>query len=316
LNGGALEEAGTVYRLFEGSVVLESRVERLAAWAYSYLAPYFSVSTGEPAPAGTWTVRVSRAAPRGTLPTAGVDCWRVVGLYVGEHGYRRELANGAFEIRASSGPVWKVDPRNGQVLLEAAEETEALLLTAVRVTRDILAKLAEDRGAVVLHGGATLAGGRGVVACGPKMAGKTTLLLSLVEWLGGSYVANDKLFVRPARRGFEAVGWPTTCSVAVGTLSALPSLAPILEGRADLGYPQAPLSLGDVKGYSIDRLWRLDEKAELLPSEVARFMGCRVTPAITVDAVLMPELEPVRRAARILPLDAAEARRRLEIVDL
>jgi hypothetical protein len=76
----------------------------------------------------------------------------------------------------------------------------------------------------LMHAAAFALGDAGVLAAGPKRAGKTTLLTYALTAAGAALVANDRVLVRPS--GEEAVvrGMPTILTLREGTLEFFPEI--------------------------------------------------------------------------------------------
>jgi hypothetical protein len=95
-----------------------------------------------------------------------------------------------------------------------------------RLIRQVITAELVRRGAVYAHGAALDYHGAGVLILGPRGAGKTTTLLSVLHYIGGAYVSNDRLLISRNRTGggIEALPWPTHLRAGTGTLRALPEL--------------------------------------------------------------------------------------------
>jgi hypothetical protein len=90
--------------------------------------------------------------------------------------------------------------------------------------RDLIIRNEESRGTVVLHASAVRDADTAVVIAGPKGAGKTTTLLSVLRRPGWSYFTGDKLFCRPAGDGIDVYPWRDYPYLGVGTILADPEL--------------------------------------------------------------------------------------------
>jgi hypothetical protein len=75
---------------------------------------------------------------------------------------------------------------------------------------------------------------------GPKGAGKTTTLLSVLDHGGWDYFTGDKLFCRPQNGEIVVHAWRDYPYVGVGTLRADPRLADWVRGTVDPELDQRP----------------------------------------------------------------------------
>ncbi|MGL4240534.1 MAG: hypothetical protein ACRCTI_05410, partial [Beijerinckiaceae bacterium] len=81
-------------------------------------------------------------------------------------------------------------------------------LDVIELIRDIVLKEQEIRGAMVVHGTAAVRDGGAVLIAGSKGAGKSTVLLELVEHFGYQILSGDKTLVVRADGATVVAGWP------------------------------------------------------------------------------------------------------------
>ncbi|MFI2615956.1 hypothetical protein [Streptomyces sp. NPDC018584] len=111
---------------------------------------------------------------------------------------------------------------------------EASAIQIIDFVRDLVIRTEETAGTVVLHASAVRRDGEVYAVAGPKGAGKTTTLLSVLEHGGWDYFSGDKLFCRPDGDGGITVhAWRDYPYVGVGTLRRHPELARKVEDGAD-----------------------------------------------------------------------------------
>jgi hypothetical protein len=100
--------------------------------------------------------------------------------------------------------------------------------------RDLVIRNQESLGTVVLHASGATDGRSALVVAGPKGAGKTTTLLSVLRRPGWSYFTGDKLFCRPLPGGgVDVYPWRDYPYVGVGTILADPRLAKLVREQVD-----------------------------------------------------------------------------------
>jgi HprK-related kinase B len=123
---------------------------------------------------------------------------------------------------------------------------------AINLVNNRYAKAVLRRGHLLLHASAVARDGRAVALAGPPGAGKSTASLHLVED-GFRFVSNDRLLVRPAADGVEALGYPKQPRVNPGTLLHHPRLRSLLE----------PDDRAALAALSPAELWKLERKCDV-----------------------------------------------------
>jgi hypothetical protein len=138
--------------------------------------------------------------------------------HVVEHATRRTYVNRSVLLDAPR------DARSDSAF--ALRLTEAGTVQVIDFLRDLVIRHQESCGTVVLHASAVTDGTSAVVVAGPKGAGKTTTLLSVLRRPEWSYFTGDKLFCRPLPGGgVMAYPWRDYPYIGVGTILADPRLA-------------------------------------------------------------------------------------------
>lgn len=108
----------------------------------------------------------------------------------------------------------------------AVRITTTSTIQVIDFVRDLVIRDQESRGTVVLHASGATDGRSALVVAGPKGAGKTTTLLSVLRHPGWSYFTGDKLFcLLRADGGVDVYPWRDYPYVGVGTILAQPALA-------------------------------------------------------------------------------------------
>jgi len=301
------------------------------AWLREFLEPWFDDGAGPmggapDAPADAPVVHLSldprtcaRLARDGG-PASGplVPCFLLDDRIL---GYPRWLAaDGGAWIRDSHLDTW-YQPGPGGVRILAPEDGRGARVALMRVVRELTMHRLADRGAVLLHAAGAARGGRALLVCGPRRAGKTTLLLRLLAEPGMAYLANDRVAVVPgslsgAAGGVVATarGLPTIVALRPGTLALLPSVETRL--RADRPDHWRTLAEGRAAGLTDDA--RRGAPAgpptlpvDLSPAQLCALVGVRPAPAAMVAAVVFPVSDPTTRGVRLERLGRADALTRL-----
>lgn len=111
----------------------------------------------------------------------------------------------------------------------------------IELIRDIVIKLEESRGSLILHASSAVKDGMAYALVGSKGAGKSTLLFDLVGHQGYDFLTGDKLFLRIGEEGIVAYGWPDYPHVGYGTILGYPIL---VENLQALGHQIDPAQSG------------------------------------------------------------------------
>lgn len=177
--------------------------------------------------------------------------------------------------------------------------TDGSVVQSIDLIRDLIIRHEETCGTMILHASGVLYDDRVVAIAGRKGAGKTTMLLRLLDEGGVSYFTGDKLFCTARGRQICGAPWRDWPYVGVGTLRTVPRLSVFAEEH-----------LGE-------DLQTCDPDVKLLldPDRFERAVGAQfevATKAVTM--VVLPEVlpgqpmrisrvtEPEERLARMLQL--------------
>jgi hypothetical protein len=92
----------------------------------------------------------------------------------------------------------------------------------IRLMREAMLRTYEDTGGVVFHAAGVDVRGAGVMVCGPRGAGKTTVTAALLRSTGAALLSNDRLITC---QGDHVVAVPLPVPTGRGTIEAFPELA-------------------------------------------------------------------------------------------
>ncbi|MFB7631687.1 hypothetical protein ACFC0M_12155 [Streptomyces sp. NPDC056149] len=130
--------------------------------------------------------------------------------------------------------------------------TAAGAMDLVELVRDLVLKDQENRGAAVLHATAAVKNGTAVLVTGAKGAGKSTILLELVEHFGYRIMSGDKTVVHEQPDGTPlAAGWPDYPHLGYGTIAKYPGLKEIA-GIAGDYQPTAGQAFSPIGKFAVD----------------------------------------------------------------
>jgi hypothetical protein len=178
-------------------------------------------------------------------------------------------------------------------------------LTLMRVVRELATFEQWQRGRWLLHGAAFESAGGAVVVCGPKNAGKTTLLMHALQ-AGCKLITNDRVVVDRLAAGPVAHGMPTIVCVREPTLEFFPGLA---KRCAEARFQRA-LTISECR--TVDRSETLSgENVESLPTlsgaQLCRLLGTTAVQSAPLTKVLFPNVRPQARGIELIRLAADEA---------
>lgn len=143
--------------------------------------------------------------------------------------------------------------------------------------RDLVIRTEETRGTVVLHASGVRRGDQGYAIAGPKGAGKTTTLVSVLSRPGWEYFTGDKLFCRIEDGEIVATPWRDYPYVGAGTLREHPALVDWVRVNTGLDAAELP-----------------DRKKLLLdPDAFEAWLGSEFSPEPRrLAGLLLPEVRP------------------------
>lgn len=198
-------------------------------------------------------------------------------------GYVRR-PDGAVRIIEATGS--KAGPRSARVAL-------------MRVVREWALDHLLRTGSLLLHAAAVEREGRAAIVCGPKGAGKTSLVAALLARTRGlRLLANDRVRVSGSPTGPRCSGLPSIVSVRPGTLDYLPELPPRLTDAA-VGHTRRPGEPGTPGRLSGGRIG-------LSPRQWADVLGVELAAEADPAAILFVRAEAGRSRTVIRPLDPEE----------
>ncbi|MBB1244433.1 hypothetical protein GL263_12800, partial [Streptomyces durbertensis] len=115
----------------------------------------------------------------------------------------------------------------------ALRVTERSTVQVLDFVRDLVIRNEENTGTVVLHASGAHRNGEAVIIAGPKGAGKTTTLLSVLRRPGWRYFTGDKLFCTVESGTVVVHPWRDYPYVGVGTIRADPRLESMVRDGVD-----------------------------------------------------------------------------------
>ncbi len=231
--------------------------------------------------------------PRGA--TSRLTCVVDHGMFV-RHGKLGRVGRGSLRsagtgTRAGTGYVERQSRRDTLLLLPAEDAAGHTLVE--RELRTLLALQLIMDGWIPLHAGAVATrSGEVILLMGPKMAGKTTALLQLLQTGSYGLLSNDKTFVRAEAGQLVVRALPVAAPIRGTVLHRFPPLGRLWRHRAELHVDNPETDVDT----SAARL--------LVPVRLlARAFGAPVVSTGIVRAVIRLRHDPQRASSRARTLD-------------
>jgi hypothetical protein len=166
----------------------------------------------------------------------------------------------------------------------------------LRLMREAMLRTYEDHGGIVFHAAGADLDGHGVMICGPRSAGKTTLLTCLLRCTRGALLSNDRLICDPHGR---LVPVPLPVPIARGTLEAVPELAQAVPA---LSRPQRAVS-------ELPRTFGTSEKAEFSAREYVGALDTALSIGSRLRTIIVPRFTETAEPTQIRAMPREEATR-------
>ncbi len=252
--------------------------------ALEFLGSHLTVGPGgDAASPALATLRITAEVSDRHLPPPGA-AWKEI--------YVRKSASDFFTVPARratmDGREYLELTRTGTrfVFDRAARTVDVRLgpggaMDLVELVRDLVLKDQENAGAAVLHATAAHRDGTAVLITGAKGAGKSTILLELVERFGYEIMSGDKTVLHEQPDGSVlAMGWPDYPHLGYGTVAKYPGLKEIA-GIGDDYVPAEGHAFSPVGKFAVDPV-RFRE----------RFPGAPRGALVPVTAIVHPAIGP------------------------
>lgn len=293
-------------------------------WSRHYLGPYFYSTDDHGLHDYTVGSFVGKAFPSNLEKHIGEDLpSKTVGIYLRQTGneFANDLDQGSvFMIQSLRGSHIYLHSRIGRTILflsrgsEDRGQLEEGRLVVARILRDLITKRLEEKGFVMLHGGAVaFDDDHGIGILGDKGAGKTSLVIGLLSSKKARFISNDKVLVGDLNGCLVMVGWPTTPSIAVGTMSCYDQFRQFFFSVDGTIYPQLKFSPNpEYLNKPPEVLWKVSEKLELTPRELAALFNVDICVSSEISGLFFPSISVDSEEIRINELDEKRSRVRIE----
>jgi hypothetical protein len=240
------------------------------------------------------TVAVTRAANVGALADEVERLGILAGTVETYHNtyYRRYHMN-AVEV------FLPLNTRDHLVTRAGSEISVSLLPTlyeqekqVLRIIREVSRRTLENAGALFFHAGCVATSRGGVMVMGPACAGKTTLLLSLLQLPDTRFLGNDRTFVWRSEGRFIAGYTPLPVRIGLGTCSTWEPLKQYIRNGGMLRRPgEVGLDNLDFDRFDIAS-GSAQPKLEVEPAELSEMTGVGRVSRSILKTVILPKIEP------------------------
>lgn len=166
----------------------------------------------------------------------------------------------------------------------------------LRLMREVMVRTYENHGGVIFHAAGADLADKGVMICGPRSVGKTTLLTCLLRLTGGALLSNDRLVLEPSGR---LIAVPLPVPIAKGTIEAVDELRNAVH---QLSRPQRKLN-------ALSSSFGATEKAEFSAREYATALGTTLSPGSWLQTIMVPRLTDDYAPVQVRELSRDHARR-------
>jgi len=230
----------------------------------------------------------------------------------------------SFDSEVGEYPVWNGEPLtihdrefrlfyrvcSEEKLIEVVTATAlpSLRVALLRLVREISTQHLVQRGQIQFHGAVVSLAGQGLMICGPKRAGKTSLTIHLLQDPAARFLSNDRALVElGAQPPVMVSGMPTVIAIRPGALTLFPEL-PLSQIR----HWRARQTLGESLNLASHAAsGPTPAKLDMNPEQFCHFLGTEAVAVAPLRAVLFPRVETQQSHVEITRLDVTEVSNRL-----
>lgn len=303
-------------RLRQGPVTIDVLSDDAGAlsWLAEFLGPAFRPGPpGRPKPSHrvvletSGTRHATLVRRRASAPLQGLQGFTLDGSFSRHRGWR-DADHTLWVDDPTYNTFYGVDAAARSLVVVANQKKSRPRLALMRVVRELATTALLGAGRLPVHG-AAFAEGRGVVLiCGPKKAGKTSLLVHALR-SGAVFVSNDRVFVDVGQA--TATAMPTIVMLRDGTLSRFPALQSAFErARFDRSRTIAECAPGMRR--PVPRAGKGFDRPGMSAPQFCRLLGARMRGGGRVSAILFPRVDAHAEGVVLRRLPVNEAARALQ----
>jgi hypothetical protein len=261
-------------------------------WLSEFLSPAFAVDSPQRrAVAADVAVTLEEDAARyanlaGSLPAraAPIDCFANDTHMIALPGWR-DAVGVTIALHAAARVAYVVDAGAHRVAVVTPPDNPQARTALMRTVRELAMIRALAEGGAFLHAAALAHAGHGLLIAGVKRAGKTTLLLHVLEATGAEYVSNDRVLL-PTGDAAAARGMPTIITVRA---ESRPFLGPLYDRLAGSG---SHYRLTRAESVAPARRITPTDEIGVSPAQLCAALGVTMRADCIPRAIVFPVIDP------------------------
>lgn len=280
------------------------------AWLVEFLAPAFhQAGAGDGSAALRVDFRIDRdrhtklSRAMASASLRSLDGFTRDGSFSRNPAWRAE--DGGTWAHEEDGDAYVGVTEGGRAVTVVVREDEARPRVALmRVVRELATIALLRSGRIPLHAAAFVLEGRGVLVCGARRAGKTSLLVHALR-CGAGFLSNDRIFASAGETPL-ARAMPTIVQLRHGTLALFEGLARDFEAAAfDRGRTLAECAPGMPRPRPTPGAGQ--DRPGISPAQLCRLLGAPMQGAAPLGAILFPRIDEAVGGVALEPLDPERA---------
>ena len=233
-----------------------------------------------------------------------------------QDGFAQDTKTERFAIYAKAENVWTVfDEALGVfyvrdqaakcvTIIHNGKDRWRARFSLMRVVRELAMTHMVGLGQPILHAAAFARGQDGFAISGSKKAGKTSLLIHILQRGDLKYVSNDRLFADVGRSGARICGLPTVVTLRESTLTHYPALEQtIREGGYSYMLTLAEARRKMLGPSEVDWAGRFN----LTARQFCDLLGVRAQAGARLKALLFPRIDPNAKRIEVSQLNGGGA---------
>lgn len=190
----------------------------------------------------------------------------------------KSKTNSKYILNCKTNNIIHVD---GKMITVYGYDDNLMFIDYHFIVREIISVLLESKGGFLCHASGCSINDEGVLIVGPKMSGKTTMLLDLLFALPNSkFLSNDLVYVIVENNHLTAYNWPYLVNVRLGTLL-------YIENKYKINIKSDLQKEGQ---FFENELWRLDKKYTYDTSEFLKIIKKESVNKINVKKIYFPNI--------------------------
>ncbi len=288
-------------------VRVESRDAMELAWLEEFLAPAFA-RRDDAAADCVVTVREDAQDLARLRARAGGDDVALASCLIldGQPVRLPTWREGDAQVALGDGAhvAYRVGADRRRIDLVSAAPTPARRTGLMKLVRELAMSAAWTPRGIVLHAAACVLDGQAVLIAGPRMAGKTSLLLHALAASGARLLANDRVVLDLAGDTPVAHAMPVIVSLRPDTVARVFSDG---AARASALRHQFHLTVREAEGRAAEP-HAVPRALACSPAQLARLLDVALVGRAAAAVLLLPRVDATAHGIAVRRIDAAAAR--------